>query len=342
MKPKTLILLGLTLPLGAISLIAITPLPVTAELTRDTRINLLLAQNPCPENPNLPCRRSGGDRNPGTNITIISPTRGSLLNNKPTISWSPFPDATSYSVRVEYLGKILWEKTVEKTEISYPNDQPPLELDNDYELIVETVINNEIKSGSVIFRLPNQAKEQKIQSETQVISNSQLNPDQKSIKLAELYQENDFPNEAIEILKNRVENKSQNLVVYEMLGDLYLKVNLPKLAETPYQQALNLATNINDTKSKAEIQFNLGEVYDALEKRQEAIASLTSARASYQSLNNRESAAQVAQYLGELYEAIPNRDLAIQWYETAKTEYKSLGEIERANIMEEKLQDLNQ
>lgn len=341
MNQKSLIFLVLTLPLGAISLIAITPLPVTAEFTRDTRINLLLAQNPCPENP-IPCRRRGG-RNPAANITIISPTRGSLLNNKPSLSWLPFPGATSYSVRVEYLEKTLWEKTVEnQTEIPYPSDQAPLESDNDYKFIVETVVNDRTNSGSIIFRLPSQSKQQSIQSEAQVISNSQLNPDEKAIEIAELYQQNDLLTEAIEILKSTANNRNQNIIFYEMLGDLYLKVNLPKLAETPYKQALDLATNINDTNSKAEIQVKLGEVYDALENWEEAIASLTSARANYQTLNNREFAAQVAQHLGELYEAIPNRDEAIRWYQTAKTECESLGQTQRATVIEEKLKNLNE
>ncbi|HBE19252.1 MAG TPA: hypothetical protein DEG17_24005 [Cyanobacteria bacterium UBA11149] len=342
MNYKTLILPVLTLPLAGIHLIAITPLPVTAELLKDTSSNLLLAQNPCPENPNLPCRRRGG-RNPAANITIISPTRGSLLNNKPTISWFPISGATSYSVRIEYSEKILWEKIVEnQTEILYPSDKAPLELDNDYEVIVETIINDKIKSGRVIFRLPNQAQQQSIQTATQNIANSQLTPDDKAIQIAEIYKKNDFLTAAIQTLNSAIKNESENITVYQMLGDLYIQANLPKLAETPYQKALNLAGNLNDRNSQAEIQLKLGKVYDTLDKSEEVIASLTSARASYQSLNKLEFAARVAQYLGEFYEEIPNRDLAIQWYETAKTEYESLGEIERANIMEKKLQNLNQ
>jgi tetratricopeptide (TPR) repeat protein len=260
------------------------------------------------------------------------------------LSWSAVPGATSYSVRVEHSGKTFWDTTVEgRTEIPYPEDKPFLEPDKDYDLIVETVVGNDRKIGSLRFRLLSQPETQRVQAEAQAIStNTELATDEKALKIAELYQTNELLTEAIESLQSAVKNQSGSVPIYQLLGDLYIEVGLPSLAEAPYQQALNLATTLNDTNAQAEAQVGLGYVNVANRAWEQAISWLEAAYASYETLKNRELTTQVAQFLGEVYERSGNRDQAINWYQQTKTGYEALGDTERLNYVERQLRNLKQ
>ncbi len=358
MKPKEKIFLVLTLPLAFVNwvdintpvirlttisrLYAATPTPILTKETNTIRNKLLLSKIVCP--PKSPCYDDG--RSSVSAISIISPSRGVLLaNNKtPMLSWSAVPGATSYSVRMEHSGKTLWDKPVEnRTEIPYPKDKPPLEPDKDYDLIVETIVGNDRKLGSLRFRLLSQLETQRVQAEAQAIStNTELTADEKALKIAELYQKNDLLTEAIESLKSAVKNQSSSVPIYQMLGDLYWQVGLPTLAESPYQQALNLATTLNDTNAQAEAQVGLGRVNVANRNWEQAISWLEAAHASYETLKNRELATQVIEFFGEVYNKSGNRDKAIYWYQQAKTGYEALGDTERLNKVERLLRNLKQ
>lgn len=358
MKPKVSISLVLTLALAVVDwsfvncqaiasgtaqrAIAATLTPILTKEANSIRKELLLSKIVCP--PRGPCYDDG--RSSVSAISIISPSRGVLLasNNRPMLSWSAVPGATSYSVRVEHSGKTLWDKTVEsRTEIPYPEDKPPLEPDKDYDLIVETIVGNDRKLGSLRFRLLSQPETQRVQAEAQAIStNTELTADEKALKIAELYQKNDLLTEAIESLKSAVKNQSGFVLIYQMLGDLYIQVGLPSLAEAPYQQALNLATTLNDTNAQAEAQVGLGYVNVANMNWEQAISWVEAAQASYETLKNRELATQVTQFLGEVYEKSGNPDKAIYWYQQAKTGYEALGDRERLNYVERQLRNLEQ
>ncbi len=125
-----------------------------------------------------------------------------------------------------------------------------------------------------------------------------------------------------------------------MLGDLYRDVELPSFAETPYQQALNLAINRDDINAQAEAQVGLARVNVANLNWEQAVSWLEAARGSYETLNNQELATQVMQFLGEEYDKSGNREQAIYWYQQAKTGYEALGETERLEYVERRLRNL--
>ena len=283
-------------------------------------------------------------RNPSTEIYIISPCRGSLLSNnsKPILSWSAVPGATRYSVSVQLSGQPVWSQIVEeRTEIPFPASVS-LELDKDYELIVEAMVGNERKRGSVTFRLLDSTSAQQVEKETGAIAANTHLPAERAIKLAELYKQNELFTEAIAVL-NSVKNENRTLSIYQMLGDLYLEnARLPSLAEEPYKQAIVLAKNLNDMNAQAEAQVGLGTVYYYLNNSERAIDYLKAARASYETIKNPELAAQLAQFLGQVYEGVSNRDEAIRWYQIAEAEYKALGDTQRLNFVEENLRRLRQ
>ena len=348
MKSKVSISLVLTLALAVVDWslsncqgIAATPTPILAKEANPIKDEILLSKLVCPER-GRPCYDDA--RSPSSGISIISPTRGLLLasDNQPMLSWTEVSGATSYSVRVEDSGKTLWyEKVENRTEIPYPEEQPPLEPDKDYELIVETIVGDDIKSGRQRFRLLSQLESQDVQAEAEAIStNPELTADEKALKIAELYQEKDLLTEAIASLNSALKNQSGSISIYQMLGDLYREAGIPTLAESPYQQALNRATTLNDTNAQAEAQVGLARVNVTKMNWEQAISWLEAAHKNYETLNNQELATQVTQFLGEVYEKSGNLDKAIYWYQQARNGYEELGDTERLEYVEKQLRYL--
>jgi tetratricopeptide (TPR) repeat protein len=238
---------------------------------------------------------------------------------------------------VERSNQKLWEKIVEnRTEIPFPAGELSLEPDKDYELIVES---DNRKSGSVRFRLIAEVKAQPVRAEAgEIAANAKLSADEKAIKLAEVYSKNELFTEAIETLAGAVKNGSRSVPVHLMLGDLYLQVELPSLAEVPYQQVMTLATSKPEAQAKAKI--GLARANVKLLKWDRAISYLQDAYAIYESLKKPE-APQVAQLLGEVYERLGNRDEAIAWYQKAKAGYEGFADKERQENVEEMLRNLS-
>jgi tetratricopeptide (TPR) repeat protein len=240
-------------------------------------------------------------------------------------------------VRVERSKQQLWEQIVEnRTEIPFPAGELTLEPDKDYELIVES---DNRKSGSVRFRLLAEAKAQQVRAEAgEIAANAKLSAEEKALKLAEVYRENDLFTEAIETLAGAVKNGSRSVPVHLMLGDLYLNVKLPILAEDTYQQALTLATS--DPEAQAEAQVGLGWASVELKNWERAISSLQAAYAIYERLK-KPDAPHAAQFLGQVYERSGNRDEAIAWYQKAKAGYEAFGDKPRQENVEEMLRNLS-
>jgi tetratricopeptide (TPR) repeat protein len=342
MKNKISLLLGLAFILSLGEWIGVEGGAIASTQPRmNIHSSFLLAKIICP--PEKPCYDDG--RGSLSEINIISPRRGALLsnNNRPNISWFAVPNATSYSIRIENSKGVFWDTTSKDPKISYPDDKPPLEPDKDYTLIVETIVNTDKLTGRANFRLLDLAHTQRIQTEAgKIIAKTQLTSDDKALELAKLDSkpENDLLTEAIEILNHAIKDGSHNVSIYQMLGDLYLQVKLPTLAETTYQQALDIATSLKNINAQAEAQIGLGEVNANLQNWQQAITFLNNARGSYQDLKDLESASQVAQFIGEMYENLHDNEQAIAWYKQAKSEYEMLGDIKQANYVEGRIKNL--
>lgn len=340
MKHTGLILV-LTLPLIGVSgggahqgASAVTQLVAQAGGGMDAGGNFLLAKLVCPKKG--PCYDDG--RGGFTGINITSPCGGAILKvSELKLSWSAVPEAKSYSVRVERSKQQLWDQIVEnRTEIPFPAGELTLEPDKDYELIVES---DNRKSGSVRFRMLAEAKALQVRANSgEIAANAKLSADERAIKLAEVYRDNELFTEAIETLAGAVKNGSRSVPVYLMLGDLYLNVKLPILAEAPYQQALTLATS--DTEAQAKAQVGLGRASVALNKADRAISLLQAGYAIYERLK-KPDAPHAAQFLGDVYERLGNRDEAIVWYQKAKAGYEGFAEKERQENVEEMLRKLS-
>lgn len=249
----------------------------------------------CPKN--SPCRlprRSGL-----TDIRIITPPRGSLLNPQPTLSWTPLADTQEYTVRLLRSGETVWElPNVRDTEIPYPANQSPLTPGINYELMVEA----DGKVGKSMFRLMTPSQAELVMAKVQEIRQQNLNEDEMALQLAEVYENYDLMTLAIQTLTEAIDKNIQNLEVYHSLGNLYNQLELPNLAERIYQESLDLAKSRQDIAGIARAQIGLSRAFVAQEKLPQAVEVLTAAYSNYQQLNNAELTPQVAQFLGEVYE----------------------------------------
>ncbi|MEQ8969276.1 MAG: tetratricopeptide repeat protein [Coleofasciculus sp. C1-SOL-03] len=294
-------------------------------------------QNPkpiCPERgPCRPPRRSGL-----TDIRVITPPRGSLLNPQPTLSWTPLPDTQEYTVRLLRSGETVWElPNVRNTEIPYPATQSPLTPGINYELMVEA----DGKAGKSMFRLMTPSQAESVMVEVEEIRQQNLSADEMALQLAQVYQDYDLMTLAIQTLTEAIDTSSQSLEVYQSLGDLYNQLELPRVAESVYQESLDLASSRQDIAGLAQAQIGLARSFVAQEKLPQAVEALTAAYSNYQQLNNAELTPQVAQFLGEVYEGDNNYEEARRWYQDAKAGYEAIGDEQRVETVEKAMQRLN-
>lgn len=89
------------------------------------------------------CFRPKGPGDSG--FRIIQPGKTALTDQRPTISWSPVPNATEYIVWIVGNG-VRWEKHVSETELSYPTDEADLQMGNAYRIVVIARRNGETLS----------------------------------------------------------------------------------------------------------------------------------------------------------------------------------------------------
>lgn len=87
-------------------------------------------------------------KGPGDNeFRIFQPGETVSTNQRPTISWSPIPNATEYIVWVVGNG-VSWEKRVSETELLYPVNEADLQVGNAYRIAVVARRNGEILSSA--------------------------------------------------------------------------------------------------------------------------------------------------------------------------------------------------
>lgn len=290
------------------------------------------------------CTNESNGRSSSISIQIISPTPGYLLptNNRPNFSWQPEPGAGNYFVAITDFSETIWELETGDTQIIYPADKPPLKPDKDYTLTVETLIGDRAKSGELNFRLLGEEEAEKVEvAATEIRNQNNLTAEERVVKIAEIYENKRLYSAAIALLNNTIAEGKVSPEIYQTLGNVYREAGLSFLAESPYQTAIELATNLEDKNAIAEAQIGLARVNISQNKLDEAISLLEKARANYREINNRELAAQLAQFLGEVWDEKGDTSQAIKWYQQAAEEYENLGDLERLNYVKEILERLN-
>ncbi|NER85166.1 MAG: tetratricopeptide repeat protein, partial [Leptolyngbya sp. SIO1D8] len=232
---------------------------------------------------------------------VISPRNTALLGvTQPMIRWNSLEGAQEYRVLLftDSPDNPVWTTQISTPEVRY--DGPELQRDTRYRL--EITADNGLSSSADIavgFTLLSESEADRITREVAVLEEINLNPDAEALGLALSYQgyEHEDPAQdtdsplnqaALEVLQARIDDGTDNSLIYVMQGDIYFSVGLPLRAQEHYQQALTLATKTGQLQGQAGSQDGLALLAQGRGELSEAIAYTEEALALYEVMGDAE------------------------------------------------------
>jgi len=229
---------------------------------------------------------------------LITPRQTNILTNRPRLRWNAVPGATNYTIKID---GVNWETQTNKTEIVYPGE-PPLEAGRRYRVTIEADngASSRRDDENVGFTVLDEQTKKTVLDAVKAVQQQQLSPEEAGLVLAHLYRGYGLYGDAVEVLEGLVKQNSQVATVYQLLGDTYLKIELPQLAKKPYEKALKLATNTQNLSVQAEIQAGLGIAYRLLGSKDEAIQWLTKAKGTYNQLGDTSQVQELAKTINDI------------------------------------------
>ncbi|MBD2534303.1 hypothetical protein H6G97_34200 [Nostoc flagelliforme FACHB-838] len=203
------------------------------------------------------CLKVKGPNEHENRPTLITPYSPLILNTRPTLSWTPVRNASGYIVQIKGTG-VEWSKEVNSTSLLYPKDEPAMRSGIIYEVnVLAKMAEQDFIGKSSILMIMHADKAQQAKAIIERIQTLNLSPDELAVDLNHLYKANDLLTEAIEVLKERIQARTQNPTIYRALGDRYLDVGLPQLASPKYRIAMQYAKLGGDLNELAKAQAGL-------------------------------------------------------------------------------------
>lgn len=194
---------------------------------------------------------------------VLSPRMTKLLSEHPLLRWTEAKGSTVYYLAVRG-PELLWtKKVVSKTELLYPDDAPKLESGQQYKLIVavDAEHSSEIEEANGLGFSVLPSKERKtVLAEQGQLEHLGLEEGPTQYLIARLYASHGLNAEAIQKLEN--DAKSFQVAATErLLGELYLRVQLPRQAESHYLKSLSLSQNEQDEEGQMQCHLALATIY---------------------------------------------------------------------------------
>lgn len=240
---------------------------------------------------------------------ILSPRNTDILSASPLLKWNPVAGTGLYTVQLQAItgDNLTWRTETADSQVAYGGE--PLKPGARYLLTVET--DKKAKSTAetgvtLAFSLLPTEKAKAVEEEMAAIKQQGFSPEGEALTLAYLYEGYNLKAEAIALLEPLVQQKSENQLVYGLLGDLYLQTQLPQQALAAYQRALTLSQKSGDLEGEGSAQAGLGEANFGLEKTEEAIPWLQKAQASYQALGDEDQGHVLAARIEEMKKKLSN------------------------------------
>ena len=232
---------------------------------------------------------------------LISPRETYILTERPLLRWNAVPGVTNYTVKID---GVNWQTQTNKTEIIYPGE-PPLQEGWRYRVTIET--DNGISSTSeakVGFKLLDSQTRNKVLETVEIIKQQSLSSEEKGLILANLYRGYGLYIDAVNVLEELINQESQSVFLYQLLGDTYLDMKLPQLSLQPYQNGLILATKTDNLIVKSAIEKGLGTAYYCLGNDDIAEQWLNKARTNYEKLGDTPSVQELDKIIQENYHSL--------------------------------------
>jgi len=227
---------------------------------------------------------------------IIRPRSTNLLTTQPILHWTAIPGVKYYKVKIAGVN-LSWKTEFSGNEIAYPGI-PPLQPGNTYSISVET--DNGISLGQEVFTILNRDDAQRVRAAIDQLGKLNLSEEAYTLALSDLYIQNDLRVEAIALLEATLDTGIPTTALYRQLGNLYVQIGIPNLAEANYLKAVELARASGDTEAQILAQNRLGEVYEAMSNLNAATHWLKQAQAGYESLGDAQQVSKIQAQLEKL------------------------------------------
>lgn len=227
---------------------------------------------------------------------IIRPRSTNLLTTQPILRWTAIPGVKYYKVKIAGVN-LSWKTEFSGNEIVYPGI-PPLQPGNTYSISVET--DNGISLGQEVFTILDRDDAQRVRAAIEQLGKLNLSEEAYTLALSDLYIQNDLRAEAIALLEATLDKGIQTTALYRQLGNLYVHIGIPNLAEATYLKAVELARASGDIEAQILAQNRLGEVYEAMSNLNAATHWLKQAQAGYESLGDAQQVSQIQAQLEKL------------------------------------------
>jgi hypothetical protein len=230
---------------------------------------------------------------------LIRSRNTSVFPNRPLIlEWNPVASAISYTVTIKYLSRTVWEKQVSEPRATY-TEVANLQGDRAYSIIITASTGATSPEGTALDQTitPLTAEKMKtVEASVEQIRALNLSADANALALANLYRNqnncsdrlrNCLNQDAIDELEAQIEGGTRSVAVYQLQAKIYQQIGLSQLAQTRYQDALELAETRRNLTQQAEIQEQLGYIARGQENFAQAVERLQAAKKIYQELFNR-------------------------------------------------------
>src|SRR3954453_11313168 len=198
---------------------------------------------------------------PGTFPVILSPRGTRLLTPHPKLRWTAVPGATSYTVIVRG-SQLQWKTQTGSTEITYPDNAPPLQPGVSYKLIVQAGQRDSSEEGlaQLGFRRLTLEESEQLHRDEEKIMALGLGKVPRELLLAHLFAAHQLYAEAIERLES-LPATSQEPTLMRLTGELYLTTGLAWSSEERLLKARFLSQRSNDIEGNAIASRALAHLY---------------------------------------------------------------------------------
>ena len=194
---------------------------------------------------------------------VISPRSTKVLSEHPVLRWTEVKDASTYHLMVRG-PELLWTTVIEsKTELTYPPTAPKLEAGQQYKFIV--AVDNEHYSeveevNGLGFSLLSSKERKTVLNQQKRLEQLSLEQGPTQYLVARLYGSTGLNAEAIQELEDAAK-VFKSPATERLLGELYLKVQLARQAETHYSRALELSKKEKDDEGEMQCNLALATIY---------------------------------------------------------------------------------
>ncbi len=199
--------------------------------------------------------RGGEERPAASEIYILSPRSGWVMNDRPTLVWQEIAGADSYTVTLESDDGITRTIVAAGSPLSYPSDWKPLEAEGaSYQLLVtagDKSSGDETPGFSLLedqdeFKAKIERLQQRVPAEPA-----------RTLLLAELYLSRNLRSEAIDLL-TALADADEIIAVQSLLGETYLNMGLVAQGQAAYTRMAELGESQGFIESQAQALTGLG------------------------------------------------------------------------------------